>query len=305
MLLYKYRAPVDFSDVDGCYTARLLKSSQLFFAKPSSFNDPYEGHIELDFSAPLEKARISHMRVLRERNRLVGNTMETLFQTWDNAKKNVDVQVGYVETGQFDHHRYYHDLMDERGILSLSEDKNNLLMWAHYGREHKGICLGFNWEKTGLPPAQQVAYNSMYRKVDFWSYTEDELAAIACTQKSMEWAYEREWRSISESEYEYYRSFELPDEMKAEDARLQAEGDDFWLKNFRDKYTIRRRKVKVHGSRALDFSRDALEEVIFGARMSPDEVLRHKDLIGELGYSPIYLQVIRDRVRYALDLKVV
>jgi len=305
MLLYKYRAPVDFKNIDDCYTARLLNTAQLFFARPSSFNDPYEGHIELDFSAPKEKAEISHMRVLRERNRQSDIRTETLAQTWVQVKRNVDSQLKLIASKGFDFERYYDDMVDQRGVLALSEDKNNLLMWAHYGEEHKGLCLGFDWKRTELPKAQQVAYNSTYRTVDYWSYTEDELAGIACTQKSMEWAYEREWRSISLSEYEYYGALEIPPEKAEEYARLQAAGDDYWLKIFRERHTFRQRKVKVHGSRALDFPRAALVEVIFGARMTNDEIKCHKRLINNLGYKPLYLQAVRDRVRYALGLKTV
>lgn len=30
------------------------------------------------------------------------------------------------------------------GIISLTEAKDNLLMWAHYANEHKGMVIGFS-----------------------------------------------------------------------------------------------------------------------------------------------------------------
>lgn len=34
--------------------------------------------------------------------------------------------------------------INEFGVASVSETHRNLLMWAHYASEHKGICIGYN-----------------------------------------------------------------------------------------------------------------------------------------------------------------
>ena len=38
--------------------------------------------------------------------------------------------------------------MNNIGVISLSENKENLLMWAHYANEHKGIVAGIAYFPT-------------------------------------------------------------------------------------------------------------------------------------------------------------
>ncbi|MBC2771066.1 DUF2971 domain-containing protein [Pusillimonas minor] len=253
MLLYKYRSAItDFNTVNTkCNTARIFTASALYYAKPTTLNDPYEAHIEFDFSACEKKAQISHLRVLRERNRINGYTLETLHQTWDQVQRNVKEQMEHIKNKTLDFDGYYRDAMNNHGILSISEERNNLLMWAHYASEHKGMCLGFNWGKTGLPAAKEVTYLSSYRLVDFWAYTEDELAEIACFQKSAEWSYEREWRSLSYPTYERYKALKLTAEAKEKLEKAEAEHDDWMVKHIKDEHTFDFRRPSTFGYRAL------------------------------------------------------
>jgi hypothetical protein len=304
MLLYKYRSPItDFSLKNStCNTAKIFTENALYYAKPSTLNDPYEAHVEFDFSACEEKAQISHLRVLRERNRLNGNNMETLRQTWEQVQRNVKNQMEHIKNQTLDFHRYYRDGMDKNGILSLSEQRNNLLMWAHYASDHKGLCLGFNWDETGLPPSKEVAYLSTYRLVDIWAYTEDELVEIACFQKSAEWSYEREWRSFSHATYERYSELQLTEKAKEEITKAEAEGNDWLVKSIREAHTYGYRRPATVGHRALAFNKDALKEVIFGGRMKQEDVKQHMKFIRSQGYAPQFYRTVRDQRRYALTL---
>jgi len=221
----------------------------------------------------------------------------------EQVRRNVAKQLEHIENKTMDFHRYYRDAMDSHGVLSLSENCNNLLMWAHYGSEHKGLCLGFDWAETGLPPAKQVNYNSMYRLVDIWAYTEDELAEIACFQKSIEWAYEREWRSFSTATYESYSQLELTQEAREELERAEAQGEEWLARDIKRKHTFRYRRPKEFGHRAIPFEKKSLKEVIFGARMTEAERGKHVAYITALGYAPTFYQVVRHPQRYALKLR--
>ena len=85
MLLYKYRSPINFLDTTSCNTARIFKDSQLYFASLSTFNDPFEGLIELDTTASKEEAIDRHWRVLRTRYRSK-NILKPVSKSWDDAK---------------------------------------------------------------------------------------------------------------------------------------------------------------------------------------------------------------------------
>lgn len=303
-MLYKYRSPIiDFeSSNSDCNTAKIFTESALYYAKPSALNDPYEAHLEFDLSACEEKAQIRHLRVLRERNRLSGRSMENISKTWRQVQENVKSQMQRLQNKAVDHDAYYRDKMDHNGVLSLSEERNNLLMWAHYASEHKGLCLGFNWNKTKLPPAREVNYLSLYPLIDIWTYTEDELAEIACFQKSVEWAYEREWRSFSRATHESYSKMNLPPDAKEKLEKAEAKGDSCTVEHIKQNFTFTFRRPLTVGYKSLTFDKKALEEVIFGARMTAADVRQHIEFIRSHSYEPKFYQAVRDKKRYALNL---
>ena len=49
----------------------------------------------------------------------------------------------------------------QRGVLSFSKTSTDALLWAHYADGHRGLCLGFDFEKMGVadkPDAGSVEY---------------------------------------------------------------------------------------------------------------------------------------------------
>lgn len=89
----------------------VLNSNSIGFAKPSTFNDPFE----LEAGYPNKD----------------GNVAETLFSGARNwIKRSI--------------------WADTSGVLSLTRNPVNPLMWAHYGDEHKGVVIGIDMEKAGF-----------------------------------------------------------------------------------------------------------------------------------------------------------
>ncbi len=105
------------------------------------------------------------------------------------------------------------------GIVSLSETQRNLLMWAHYGAQHKGICIGYKenlFEETlpilgtdirGDAPYFEKPVKVNYDTIRFdpdgsaiYKYKEQSIIfnilAHVLTTKSDEWIYEKEHRYI-------------------------------------------------------------------------------------------------------------
>jgi len=77
------------------------------------------------------------------------------------------------------------------GVLCFSENKSDVLQWAHYADRHKGICLGFDVS------ASQGKFGRVKYKTTRFPFPEkpdvDFLWKLLST-KSKVWAYEREWR---------------------------------------------------------------------------------------------------------------
>lgn len=105
------------------------------------------------------------------------------------------------------------------GIVSLSETQRNLLMWAHYGAQHKGICIGYkeNFFVDELPSSifndgGDVPYFETPVKINYDTTRFDpngsgiihhegqsiifNVLAHILTTKSDEWIYEKEHRYI-------------------------------------------------------------------------------------------------------------
>jgi hypothetical protein len=85
-------------------------------------------------------------------------------------------------------------------VLSLAENCDSLLMWAHYGGQHSGILIGFDSDMRILARPTPT-----FSHFDAVSYCHHRPTAERFThipehelyfRKSSEWAYEREWRLV-------------------------------------------------------------------------------------------------------------
>ncbi|VAW88449.1 hypothetical protein MNBD_GAMMA18-1762 [hydrothermal vent metagenome] len=158
----------------------LLVNRQLWFAKPASLNDPFEG--KSSCSEVLE-AVWSHYPFPEEERKQYKTIIETQLQN--------------------------------SGICSFSKTRKNQLMWSHYADEHKGICIGFNEQilrpdNSSIYPID-VTYQAEYPFagiIERFKYFE-ELPGVNNTKsiagdifysvlgtKYLNWEYERERRLV-------------------------------------------------------------------------------------------------------------
>jgi hypothetical protein len=304
MLLYKYRAPMGAAADDN--TRRIFTSSSLYYAKASTFNDPFDAQVNIEATSTHEEAIDRHWLTLRERARGRGDMVAAVQATYANASFNVDRIYEKVKTGtHIDHDRYYRDMINSLGVVALAEDRDNLLLWAHYGSNHYGMCLGFDWDETGLPPAEEVIYQTRYRTLEYYSHTEDEIAAISLLQKSIDWAYEREWRSVAKPEVEYIQSFEPDEHYENELSELRSKPNvslDHFEAKLKKDFTFLARKVKVEGSGPKVFKKSSLKEVVFGMRMKRSEVESQIKMIDAHGLTPKFFVACKNPKRYQLDI---
>jgi hypothetical protein len=86
------------------------------------------------------------------------------------------------------------------GVLCFSEDKADVLLWAHYADRHKGICLGFDVpESEGkFEPVEYVAERFPFPEPEqLERQLLDQNPVFTRTllfTKSEAWKYEKEWR---------------------------------------------------------------------------------------------------------------
>lgn len=102
------------------------------------------------------------------------------------------------------------EIIDKLGIVSFSETSRNLLMWAHYADEHRGVCIGFDpevlnsldkyEEERSCLAYYPVKLNYDNQRVDInelpAELSLDMVAKKILTTKSDDWIYEKEHRCI-------------------------------------------------------------------------------------------------------------
>ena len=94
------------------------------------------------------------------------------------------------------------DIGKDRGLLCLSKDWSNPVLWAHYGDNHRGLCLGFEIpDQQGGPDdeSRSVSYisNPLEFPANFEEMPEDEGLKVmekVLFTKFEHWTYEQEVR---------------------------------------------------------------------------------------------------------------
>lgn len=181
-ILFKYYAL-------NCNSVDALKNSYLYASEPSQLNDPFDCHPNL---IEYETNEIENIRKKREP------------QFRDYAlpiERQNDVAL----------RMNYYNKFRSIGIISMTTEPENTLMWAHYA-QNKGFMLEFDVDKLN----------------DFWgpypiNYSEnlenynENLEKVLCSDdgdhthflrqtivKSKEWIYENEWRFLAPKNEDMY-----------------------------------------------------------------------------------------------------
>ena len=205
MPLYKYLHP-DRTDV--------LRNQCIRFSSPAVLNDPFELKPHLAALATPEYAaaelRRAMPRVLAEelakvpaelRALIPGHVMETLLESqlprFQTQLEGLSAQM--MPLLQETMARKLEELL---GILCLTEDADNLLMWAHYADSHRGFVLHFDEaspffdrrvsDEDELRHLRKVTYSKKRPSLTL----SDVKDGSAFLTKGSAWRYEMEWRMI-------------------------------------------------------------------------------------------------------------
>ncbi len=131
-ILYKYE-PFTLRAIQN------LKRQSLYFGSPSGFNDPFDCALTPRFKPPtdIETNAVAAKFIAdpatppQMRELLQSLPMPQLKEQLLASAKNLVQQ-------QCD------DFNKTNGISCFSEINDNLLMWSHYGGQHRSFCLEFN-----------------------------------------------------------------------------------------------------------------------------------------------------------------
>ncbi|QYK13918.1 DUF2971 domain-containing protein [Shewanella rhizosphaerae] len=90
---------------------------------------------------------------------------------------------------------------NEVGVISFTENYNNLLMWSHYANEHKGIVIEFDYEKLNYYFNYKLSSSNTIERVLYNRERFSPLQNEICVKdllltKSDDWIYEKEHRIL-------------------------------------------------------------------------------------------------------------
>jgi len=183
--LYKYRSLR--TKKDRQYTGRIFTHNEIYFAKFTEFNDPFDCNLHIS----VERNIVAHKAKLRELN-------PNLSDAELDVKTRKDFQPQKIRNREKSLCSAIRRINKIVGIFSLSEKSDDLLMWSHYADYHRGICLEFKVTNSKLfgCDLSKVHYQKQYPNLSVYDHIDLEWTKRYLTTKSDAWCYEKEWRIL-------------------------------------------------------------------------------------------------------------
>lgn len=185
--LYKYRSINNSLGLKEIFT-----KNELYFPNPNQFNDPFDCLPRL---------------TVYKNNSKINNFFKSIIAA---NHSNFNRQQLKKEAKKYNRKAIFHDskwleetyknFNKDFGIYSLSEIRDDILMWSHYSDSHTGICLEFNssGKDNIFREALKVRYQDDYPTVNVMNFSDFKNFFNAFLVKSNHWKYEKERRIIRE-----------------------------------------------------------------------------------------------------------
>ena len=215
--LYKYRP-------FGVPALRTLTAAEVFYAHPNSFNDPLDSKPSIVPDIPWNEAEnlwrqmvlgdargssIDHDLLVKRVADQRGSHQYMASQyggRHDDGGAGTEIYLRHICT---DIDRLLQKALGSHGILSLGGKWDCPLMWSHYGDQHRGVCIEFSTagQKPKHLDAGAVHYDrgrtialSQFARWQLDGSIEDKNSILDTYffNKAPEWAYEQEYRVISQ-----------------------------------------------------------------------------------------------------------
>lgn len=225
--LFRYRAYKE-------ETLNALEKNRIYFSRPSYFNDPYDNLIYINSEMVVKEiiGNILHGmdEYLERRKDFADFDFKMIDFMWhqDESKKCILKERIKQIYSAIDTVR--ENIKKNTKVICFAEEYNSMLMWSHYADYHAGFCLVYRKEsieeakrygnaereiinKTVLTRVNYVeqqldmtndvlAYirNNMFDTMGDVPQVDSSIASAkirqVITEKSKDWAYEKEWRLI-------------------------------------------------------------------------------------------------------------
>ena len=220
----------------------LLANKKLYRTTPSGFNDPYDCLVEI-YDKVADENLLNWLRLYYKNQAFCSNE-------WQQKEARL---LGYINDNNVNKindkdkviiieliKSTLQRIVNKSRVICFSKGQENLLMWAHYADKHSGYCLTFDVKKL----KNNNCWVGLY-EVDYPP---------------------NESRPLIKLSPEEFESFELAKKI-------------LLTKSIHWKYEEEVRLTYNDPNKYFDFKAEALTEIVFGAKMSPEYQTGFKFLI--------------------------
>ena len=184
-------APTIYKYFDLDTGLKALQNKSIAFSRPDRFNDPFDCSVELLNIDPVSTREHMAGAIVRR----LGNNYSERFRLKRQLDKASDQYVEALAK------RGLRSEYSHRGISCFSTTFQEILMWAHYCKNHNGICIGYDTvmlyeylrtrvEEIGYLP---MDYVPKLDKKNLYPVSDHAIFYMLKTKSDI-WAYEREVR---------------------------------------------------------------------------------------------------------------
>jgi len=171
----------------------------LFFPSNSQLNDPFDSQIPTRYDLGNEKALNEYLKNIVTKNVSESVKIDYLLNAAKQELKNNPLKF----------QNNIDNLVERKvGILALTENHKNLLLWSHYAHKHTGFCVELDAQSLNniiinefkvnreLAFIFKVKYQNKFPIINPFKHTTNERLQLQFLIKSKDWKYEQEWRII-------------------------------------------------------------------------------------------------------------
>jgi hypothetical protein len=214
MQLFKY-VPLTWSnELTEEEKARFLKrcenirDDEFWFAKPETLNDPYDCYPFFNYNYDLATVK----KIFEEWN---SDETELILKQFPNCKTKDDIYQlleRIMESEKTSSDTKKHPIwalqamliklvrvkIANTGILCFTENPKDILMWAHYANNHRGICLDITIPEDthSLKKLRYTVEQPYFAIHEAMNERHGKLMELFYT-KSIHWQHEKEWRMVA------------------------------------------------------------------------------------------------------------
>ena len=190
-VLYKY--------LGGQRIEKFIKERQLRFTQLQALNDPFESSVllQMEVEDVVKAETLEEMKAKRKQQFPAKSAqIDTQFEHMQQASY-------YLSLPHVQGEMVTNYLSSLFGILSLSRNHRNMLMWSHYADSHTGFVVALDENHSFFSDSGREEFNPPLKRVTYRHNRKiselPTLDSLYC-EKSLDWAYEEEERLFKDLE---------------------------------------------------------------------------------------------------------